>query len=86
MRTIRYAPNGWRQKFYALRYHAAGALRMRRKPKKVFLTFAAGPDYTVDYLVRDVRALGNLMKSKAMVPKIWANIFGVGMENSCTKF
>ena len=37
--------------------------------KKIFITFAGGPDYSTDYLVADVRALGVFDEIKGYAPK-----------------
>ncbi len=58
--------NDVRYRFSSLRYRVrrriGGITAPRRKPKKVFLTFAAGPDFDTRYLVEDVRRL-NLFDS-----------------------
>ena len=66
--------NDWRHRLSSLRYRVrrgiGGTTAPRRKVRKVFLTFAAGPRFDTRYLVEDVRRLN-----------LFDKIYGLGPED-----
>ncbi len=55
---------------YRVRRRIGGITAPRRKPKKVFVTFAAGPHFDTRYIVEDVRRLN-----------LFDKIYGLGPED-----
>ena len=65
MKPIRYNPDSWRARLYAHRYRWRRRFLPRRKPKKVFISFAAGPHFDSQYIARDARRLNLFDEIKA---------------------
>lgn len=65
MKPIRHNPDSWQARVYARSYRLRRHFLPRRKPKKVFICFSAGPGFDSQYIVRDVRRLNIFDEVKA---------------------
>ena len=65
MKPIQYNSDSWRARFSARRYRWRRRFLPRRQPKKVFISFGAGPHFDSQYIARDARRLGLFDEVKA---------------------